>query len=120
MSVPKQEQITLAEVKDKDTSSERDLLIDARIAFNKGNVSTSEKLYLELIELEQDNPDAFGELGNVYYFQGKWNKAGLAYYEAAVRLIAEGNYSQVSYLQRVISGLNTEYSEKLSQLMMKR
>ena len=119
-SVPKQEQITLAEVKDKDTSSERDLLIDARIAFNKGNVSTSEKLYLELIELEQDNPDAFGELGNVYYFQGKWNKAGLAYYEAAVRLIAEGNYSQVSYLQRVISGLNTEYSEKLSQLMMKR
>lgn len=110
----------IVEVKDSDTSSERNILIDARNAFNKGNVSASEKLYLELTQLEQDNPDAFGELGNVYYSQGKWDQAGQAYYEAAVRLIAEGNYNQVSYLQRVISGLNTEHADKLSQLMMRR
>ena len=108
------------EVKDSDTSSERNLLIDARQAFNQGKVVASEKLYIELTQLEQDNPDAFGELGNVYYSQGKWNKAGQAYYEAAVRLIAEGKYNQVSYLQRVISGLDREHAEKLSQLMMRR
>jgi len=108
------------EVKDSDTSSERDLLADARKAFNLGEISISEKLYLELTQLEQDNPDAFGELGNVYYSQGKWDQAGQAYYEAAVRLIEEGNYNQVSYLQRVISGLDREHAEKLSQLMMRR
>jgi len=107
-------------VKDRDTSSERDLLISARNAFNKGRVSQSEKFYLELTRLDQDSPDAFGELGNVYYSQGKWDEAGQAYYEAAVRLISAGSYSQVVYLQRVIKGLNIEHAEKLAQLMMRQ
>ena len=107
-------------VKDSDTSSERDLLISARKAFNQGAVIESEKFYRELIDLDNDNPDPFGELGNVYYSQGKWDKAGQAYYEAAVRLITEENYTQVAYLQRVITGLNTEHAEKLAQRMMKR
>ena len=107
-------------VKDSDTSSERDLLINARNAFNQGAVIESEKFYLELTQLDNDNPDIFGELGNVYYSQGKWDEAGQAYYEAAVRLITDGNYNQVAYLQRVITGLNTEHAEKLAQLMMRR
>ena len=107
-------------VKDSDTSSERDLLINARNAFNQGKVNRSEKLYLELTQLDNDNPDIFGELGNVYYSQGKWDEAGQVYYEAAVRLIATGNHNQVAYLQRVIGGLNKEHAEKLSQLMMGR
>ncbi len=107
-------------VKDRDTSSERDLLISARNAFNQGAMIESEKFYLELTRLDQDNPDAFGELGNVYYSQGKWDEAGQAYYEAAVRLISAGNHNQVVYLQRVINGLNTEHAEKLAQLMMRQ
>jgi hypothetical protein len=107
-------------INDSDTSSERDLLISARTAFNQGSVKKSEKFYLELIHLDNDNPDTFGELGNVYYSQGKWDEAGQAYYEAAVRLITEGNYNQVVYLQRVINGLNTEHAEKLAQLMMRK
>jgi len=117
---PKVLEKVLVEVRDSDTSSERDLLVDARKAFNLGKVSASEKFYLELTQLEQDNPDAFGELGNVYYSQGKWDKAGQAYYEAAILLIDKGNYNQVAYLQRVISGLDREHAEKLSQLMMRR
>ena len=107
-------------VKDSDTSSERDLLISARNAFNQGEMIESEKLYIELTKLDNDDPNNFGELGNVYYSQGKWDEAGQAYYEAAVRLITERNYNQVAYLQRVISGLNTEHAEKLAQLMMRR
>lgn len=107
-------------IKDSDTSSERDLLISARTAFNQGDTKSSEKFYLELIQLDKDNPDTYGELGNVYYSQGKWDEAGQTYYEAAVRLIDEGNYNQVVYLQRVIKGLNSEYAEKLAQLMMSR
>ena len=109
-----------AVVKDIDTSSERELLVNARNAFNRGAVIKSEKFYIELTQLDNDNPDIFGELGNVYYSQGKWDEAGQAYYEAAVRLITEGHYNQVAYLQRVITGLNTEHAEKLAQLMMRR
>lgn len=105
---------------DKNTSSERELLIYARNAFNHGNLAQSEKFYLELTQLDYDTADIFGELGNVYYAQGKWDKAGQAYYEAAVRLIAEGKREQVSYLHRVIEGLNTEQAEKLAQVMMRR
>ena len=105
---------------DKNTSSERELLIYARNAFNHGNLPLSEKFYLELTQLDNDTADIFGELGNVYYAQGKWDKAGQAYYEAAVRLIAEGKREQVSYLHRVIEGLNTEQAEKLAQVMMRR
>lgn len=107
-------------VKDSDTSSERDLLINARNAFNQGAMVESEKFYIELSQLDNDNPDIFGELGNVYYSQGKWDEAGQAYYEAAMRLITARNYNQVAYLQRVIKGLNTEHAEKLAQLMMRR
>ena len=106
-------------IRDKDTSSERDLLISARSAFNHGKVMESEKFYLELTQLANDNPDTFGELGNVYYSQGQWDKAGQAYYEAAIRLIEIGKLDQVVYLQRVIKGLNAEQAEKLAQLMVR-
>lgn len=107
-------------VKDRDTSSERDLLISARSAFNQGDMIKSETYYIQLSELDHDNANIFGELGNVYYSQGKWDEAGQAYYEAAIRLITERKYEQVNYLQRVISGLNTEYAEKLTQRMSRR
>ena len=107
-------------VTDSDTSSERDLLINARNAFIQGEIIKSEKFYLELTQLDNDNPDIFGELGNVYYSQGKWSKAGQAYYDAAERLISDGNYEQVTYLQQVINGLSPEYAEKLSQRMLRR
>lgn len=106
-------------IKERDTSSESELLINARDAFHKGAITQSENFYLELIQRDNKNPDTYGELGNVYYSQGKWDEAGQAYYEAAMRLIADGKYNQVTYLQRVITGLNTEYAEKLSHHMMR-
>lgn len=107
-------------IQDKNTSSERELLFYARNAYSHGQLVQSEKFYIELTQLDNDTADIFGELGNVYYSQGKWDKAGQAYYEAAVRLIAEGKREQVSYLHRVIEGLNTEHADKLAQVMMRR
>lgn len=104
-------------VKDSDSSSENELLISARTAFNRGDMILSEKKYMELASLANDDADVYGELGNVYYAQGKWDKAGQAYYDAATRLISEGNTEQVAYLHRVIQGLSAEHAEKLSQLM---
>lgn len=115
----KDEKISVV-VKDSDTSSERDLLISARNAFNQGDMLGSENYYIQLTELDHDNADIFGELGNVYYSQGKWDEAGQAYYEAAIRLVTERKYEQVNYLQQVIRGLNTELAEKLTQRMSRR
>ena len=95
----------------------RQVLYDARKLFWSRNLQDSEKLYLEAVSIDNVDPDAYGELGNVYYAQGKWKLAGEAYYEAAVRLLAQKNSDQTSdrvhYLLRVIQGLDVTSAEKL-------
>ena len=98
---------------DFDSSDTKKMLIMARQSFWSGNTQVSEKFYLDLTRLEDGDPDIYGELGNVYYAQGKWKQAGQAYYEAAVRLLALQQANQVSYLLRVIQGLDRESAEKL-------
>ena len=95
------------------TSDINNMLAMARQSFWNGNTQVSEKFYLDLAQLEVDDPDIYGELGNVYYAQGKWKEAGRAYYEAAIRLLAIKQDQQVSYLLRVIQGLDSESAEKL-------
>jgi tetratricopeptide (TPR) repeat protein len=90
-----------------------DLLNQARIAFQSGKADESIKLYEELRELNPDDPNVYGELGNVLYAQGKWQQAGEAYYEAASRLLDKGQGGQVQYLYRIIQGLDQESAEKL-------
>lgn len=91
----------------------RDMLMVARQTFWNGNPLDSEKLYLDLVSLQENNPNVYGELGNVYYSQGKWQQAGKAYYEAAIRLLDLKQTQQVNYLLRVIQGLDAESAEKL-------
>lgn len=88
-------------------------LMLARELFWNGNVSESEQAYLKLIDIDGTNPDVYGELGNVYYAQGKRKLAGESYYEAAVRLVELKKVSQVNYLLRVIQGLDAHSAEKL-------
>ncbi len=105
---------------DRKNSSELDLLVAARMAFAQGNMKKSIELYQQLLELNNDDADIYGELGNIYYTQGDWKKAGSAYYEAATRLIENKKYRQVDYLLRVIQGLDAELAEKLYQTLHKQ
>ncbi len=100
---------------DKEAASANSLLRTARQAFQQGKLDIAIEKYNELVELENDEADFYGELGNVYYAMGKWDKAGIAYYEAATRLIEERHFAQVAYLQRVIRGLDVERAEKLTE-----
>lgn len=75
--------------------------------------------YLTLSEQESDNPDVFGELGNVYYARGNFPEAGEAYYEAAVRLLELGKTDQIHYLVRVIEGLSPDSAAKLKQRLVR-
>ncbi len=102
---------------DMELSASRKMLIHARKAFWEGDMQEAEKTYRELTIQKEFGPDAYGELGNVYYAQGKWQEAGKAYYEAAIRLIELKQPYQVNYLLRVIQGLDSESAEKLKQKM---
>ena len=97
------------------TEDAKRMFFMARQTYWMGDALTAEKLYLKLADIENDNPDIYGELGNVYYSQGKWGEAGKAYYEAAIRLIDLDRNNQVSYLLRVIQGLDSDSAEKLKQ-----
>lgn len=96
---------------------EKQILFMARQSFWNGEVADAEMNYQKLIAINDSNPDVHGEMGNVYYTQGKWKQAGQAYYQAAIRLLAQQNNAQVSnqvsYLLRVIQGLDQESAEKL-------
>ncbi|MCW8922322.1 MAG: hypothetical protein OQK69_01645 [Gammaproteobacteria bacterium] len=92
------------------------LMFMARQSFWNGNTDDAEKRYIDLSNIDSANPDVYGELGNVYYAQGKWKQAGEAYYQAAVRLLSSQDDSKkdrVSYLLRVIQGLDADSAAKL-------
>lgn len=108
-----------APANDKEASSSNELLKSARTAFNNGELDVAITKYNELIELENDEADFYGELGNVHYSMGSWDKAGEAYYEAATRLIETGRLAQVLYLQRVLQGLDAERAGQLAAKMAK-
>ena len=109
---------------DKEGASENktflnDILLAARVAFHNGNLDEAVSQYNSLIELDNDEADYYGELGNVYYAKGQWNDAGIAYYEAATRLIENKRFAQVHYLHQVIKGLDAQYAEKLQEKLLK-
>jgi len=98
---------------DKDATTTDDLLRAARQAFKDGKLDVAITQYNAIIELDNDDADFYGELGNVHYAIGSWKEAGAAYYEAAIRLIEKRQFAQIRYLQRVLNGLDAELAEKL-------
>lgn len=112
MAQPEQAE-SLSSDKEAVAKSHTELLNQARLAFQSGNSDKAVSLYKELSDLNPDDPNVYGELGNIFYSQGKWKQAGQAYYEAATRLLQKGQRGQVQYLHRVIQGLDQESAEKL-------
>jgi hypothetical protein len=99
----------------QETSEPDRLLAAAREAFWEHDYEGAVKNYLALTELQPDNPDAYGELGNIYFSQGKWPEAGAAYYEAGVRLVSNKQLEQARELLTVIRGLDSKLATQLEQ-----
>ena len=91
------------------------LLAAAREAYWLRDYDLAESKYQALIRLEPDNPDGYGELGNMYFSQGKWDQAASVYYAAGVRLIGQGLLSQAEELIAVIRGLNGANADDLER-----
>ncbi|VAW67321.1 hypothetical protein MNBD_GAMMA10-2651, partial [hydrothermal vent metagenome] len=81
--------------------STSELLFKARLAYWNRDLKSAESTYIKLTEMV-DDPNAYGELGNLYYMQSKWKKAGDAYYHAALKLKEIKQLDQAYHLLRII------------------
>jgi tetratricopeptide (TPR) repeat protein len=88
-------------------------LAQARQAFWARDLVKAEHMYRELLKREPATADAWGELGNLYYGQAKWQKAAEAYTEAAIQLLDQDQYSQAMFLHYVVRGLDPAQAARI-------
>lgn len=70
----------------------------ARRAFWNGDFERAEAAYMDVISRFPEDADLFGELGNLYVAMGNGDLALDAYYEAALRLQAEGQTERLGLI----------------------
>jgi thioredoxin-like negative regulator of GroEL len=97
----------------KSTSEEK--LGSAREAFARGDVDAAVTIYNEYIKNNASDPDARGELGNVYYTTGRLPEATQAYYDAAKLLLEKKDYARVEPLLPIIAQVNPMMADELAQ-----
>jgi len=95
------------------TTSIYRVLARAREAYWMHDYPLAESSYRRVIALSPDSPDGYGELGNLYFAKGLWDKASNEYYEAGVRLVDAGYVQEARDLLGVIKGLNGQDAGKL-------
>ena len=95
----------------------RALWITARKSFYQRNYTLSEQSYQQVIDKTKDNFDAYGELGNVYFNQGKNKQAASAYFEAAAILVRNGQVNRAKSLMGLLRHLDESKAGELKQLI---
>ena len=101
----------------KTEMSIQDTWVLARKSFYQKKYDLSVQSYQAVIAATKDNFDAYGELGNVYFSQGKKPQAADAYLSAATILLTKGNNQRAQSLLRVLQQLDTSKANQLQHLM---
>jgi tetratricopeptide (TPR) repeat protein len=91
--------------------------VEARKAFYRRDYQQSELHYKKVIDNTEDNFDAYGELGNVYFNQGKNEQAAAAYFQAALILIDKGQDRRARSLLGLLGRLDAGKAEELKALL---
>ena len=91
--------------------------IAARKAFYQRKYDLSEQNYQKVIDGTEDNVDAYGELGNVYFNQGKKEQAASAYFEAAAILVRKGQENRARSLMGLLRHLDKNKASELQKLI---
>jgi tetratricopeptide (TPR) repeat protein len=91
--------------------------ITARRSFFQRKYDLSEQNYRHVIESTEDNFDAYGELGNVYFNQGKKQQAAAAYFEAAAILVRKGQIDRAKSMVGLLNLLDKARADKLQKLI---
>lgn len=99
------------------SQASRELWINARRSFHRRDFENSISNYEQLISQTKDNFDAYGELGNVYFNQGKMKEAVSAYYEAAAILVRLGQLERASSLMGMLGHMDPDKAKELQTLI---
>lgn len=91
--------------------------VTARKSFYQRNYALSEQSYRDVIDNTSDNFDAYGELGNVYFNQGKKEQAAGAYFEAAAILVRKGQIGRATSLMGLLRHLDQSKADDLKKLI---
>ncbi len=98
-------------------SAIRDSWVTARKSFYQRKYELSEQSYRDVIKNTTDNFDAYGELGNVYFNQGKNAEAASAYFEAASILVRKGQIRRAKNLMGLLRHLDDSKAVELQKLI---
>ncbi len=91
--------------------------IVARESFYQRKYELSEQNYQKIIDSTEDNFDAYGELGNVYFNQGKNEQAASAYFQAAAILVRKGQVNRALSLMGLLRHLDKSKANELQKLI---
>jgi len=91
--------------------------VTARKSFYQRDYDKSVQSYQYVIDNTEDNFDAYGELGNVYFNQGKNQQAASAYFEAAAILIKKGQVNRAQSLMGLLRHLDKAKADELQALI---
>ncbi len=95
----------------------RESWVTARKSFYQRKYELSEQSYRDVISNTSDNFDAYGELGNVYFNQGKNTEAAEAYFEAAAILLRKGQVGRARSLMGLLKHLDETRAVDLQKLI---
>jgi len=100
-------------------SEKAESIDEARKAYWARDLPKAERIYRILTSANDENINAWGELGNLYYMQARWQEAAKAYTEAALRLIDKNDMQQAAFLHRLVSQMDREQSDRINQHLRK-
>lgn len=96
-----------------DTERRNEMLAAARRAYWNHDLPLSIRHYQALIQAFPNDPDYFGEVGNIYFEQGQNEQAGQAYYEAALLLLARGQRTRAREMVELLRKTSPSHAESL-------
>jgi hypothetical protein len=114
---PKEDAKEAAETAAAQRQTVQKIWVDARNAFWNRDLAMAELKYHALSAKLPDNPDVMGELGNVFYVQGKHKQTVAAYYRAAELLIEKGRSNRVLIILDLLYKLEPEKANTLRARM---
>ena len=93
------------------------LLEQARRAFWSGELVLAESRYREVLASVGSVPEVYGELGNLYFHQGRHDWAAEAYYEAGMGFISHGQSRQAWAVVGLLHRMNPVRAQRLEQAL---
>ena len=98
-------------------ASADELLHQARLAYQNGDLNGSVAAYQQLIKVAPNSIEYKGELGNVYYHQNKQKESAAMYAEISIALIDQGKSGQVGNMLGFIGAFYPDKAAEISQYM---